>query len=83
MTTRKNENKLAKIEFSLKKEQIASKSWRNNFVNIATIKETLFNILSQQKDVQIFVVSIKNIDIELNKKKVNHWLKNNRINKLL
>ena len=73
-TTKRKRNsaakdELIKIEYLLKKEQIANKSWRNSFINIVTIEATSFNTLSQQKDVQIFVVFIKNIDIELNKKK--------------
>ena len=62
-------NELTRIESSLKKKQIASKSWRDDFISIATIEAVLFNTLSQQKDVQIFAVFIRDIDIELNKKK--------------
>ena len=63
------ENELTKMKSSLKRKQIINKSWRNSFINIAIIEVASFNTLSHQNDIEIFVVSIRDIDIELNIKK--------------
>ena len=63
-------NQLYKTEKNQKRKRMINKSWRKNedSLNIVTIATVSFNVLSNQKNVKIFAIFLKNINYEMKKK---------------